>query len=81
MGESQLAGSFFRYSKTPKNLSRYYQTWQLRQKGKTFKEIDKSMNISKSRANFLVHFINYKIKYKKPLSNELKKTMNSSFIS
>ncbi|MBI4226320.1 hypothetical protein HY612_04370 [Candidatus Roizmanbacteria bacterium] len=56
----------------PKNLSRYYHAWQLRQKGKTFKQIGEIMGIHKSRANFLVHFIDYKIKYKKPLPHILK---------
>ena len=55
-----------------KNLKRYYQAWELRQQGKTFKEIGKVMGVCQSRANFLVHFIDYKIKYRKPISNELK---------
>jgi len=56
----------------PKNLSRYYQAWELRQKGNTFKKIGKIMKLSISRVSQLIHFIEYKIKYKKPMSNELK---------
>lgn len=54
-----------------KNMSRYYQAWELRQQGNTFKEIGDIMNVSKNWANFLVHFIDFKIKYKKSTSKEL----------
>lgn len=58
----------------PKNLKRYYQAWELRQHGKTFNEIGEVMGICQSRVNFLVHFIDSKIKYQKQrkISNELK---------
>ena len=62
----------------PKNLNRYYLAWELRQKGKKYKEIAEILKVSISRANFLVHFIDFKIKYKKPLPNELKKMINNS---
>jgi len=57
-----------------KNLKRYYQAWELRQQGKTFKEIGKTMKITGSRANVLSNFIDFKIKYQKQrkISNELK---------
>jgi hypothetical protein len=59
-----------------KNLKRYYQAWELRQQGNTFKEIGKVMEVCQSRASFLVHFIDFRIKYKKPISNELQKIVN-----
>lgn len=59
----------------PKNLKRYYQVWELRQQRNTFKEIGEIMELSISRVSQLVHFIEYKIKYKKPMSNELKHLM------
>ncbi len=62
----------------PKNLSRYYQAWELRQQKNTFKKIGEIMKLSISRVNQLVHFIEYKIKYKKPISNELKKIIQKN---
>jgi len=56
-----------------RNLKRYYQAWELKQQGKTCKEIGLVMGIGQSRAAELVRYINFKIEYKKPLSNELKK--------
>ena len=55
-----------------KNLKRYYQAWELRQQGKKFKEIGKIMYISSERALSLVSYIDMKVQFKKPLSNELK---------
>ena len=73
VGASRLAGSFVFWEKSmARNLKRYYQAWELRQQRKTFKEIEDIMKISRGRANQLVHFIEGKIKYKKPLSDELK---------
>jgi len=56
-----------------KNLKRFYQAWELRQQGKTFKEIGKIMGITGSRAAVLVNFIDFKIGYKKTyrISKEL----------
>jgi len=55
-------------------LKRYYQAWELRQQGNTFKEIGKIMGITGSRATVLSNFIDFKIKYQKQrrISNELK---------
>lgn len=57
-----------------KNLKRYYQAWELRQQGKTFKEIGEVMKIDKSWAASMVSFVNLKIKYqkRKKISNKLK---------
>jgi len=57
-----------------RNLKRYYQAWELRQQGKTFKDIGKVMGITGSRASVLSNFIDFKIKYQKQrrISNELK---------
>ena len=57
-----------------RNLKRYYQAWELRQKGNTFKEIGKVMGITGSRAAVLSNFIDFKIKCQKQrrISNELK---------
>lgn len=57
-----------------KNLKKYYQVWELRQQGKTFKEIGKIMGFSQSWANCIVNYVNFKIKYQKQrrISNELK---------
>jgi len=55
-----------------KNMARYYQAWELRQQGKKFREIGNIMYISSERARSLVSFIDMKIQFKKPLSNELK---------
>jgi len=65
-----------------KNLKRYYQAWDLRQQGKTFKEIGNIMKISKSWASDLVHFIDFKIKYRKQrrISNELKELVKKYFL-
>ena len=64
-----------------KNLKRYYQAWELRQQGKTFKEIGKAMKITGSRANVLSNFIDFKIKYQKQrkISNELKELIKKYF--
>ena len=56
-----------------RDIKRYYEAWELKQQGKTSKKIGLVMGISKSRAAELVRYINFKIEYKKPLSNELKK--------
>lgn len=58
-----------------KNLRRYYQAWKLRQQGKTFKNIGEIMEITGSRVATLVHFIDFKIKYRKTrrISKELEK--------
>lgn len=53
-------------------MKRYHQAWELKQQGKTCLEIGKIMNISRSRVYELINYINFKIRYKKPLSNELK---------
>jgi len=53
-------------------MARYYQAWELRQQGKKFREIGNIMYISSERARSLVSFIDMKIQFKKPLSNELK---------
>jgi len=57
-----------------RNLKRYYQAWELRQKKLTYKEIGKIMGITGSRAAILSNFIDFKIEYQKRwrISNELK---------
>ena len=76
----QLAGGFVFLGKKlmAKNMARYYQAWELRQKGKKFKEIGKIMYISSERARTLVSFIDFKIKHQKQrrISNELKELVN-----
>jgi len=66
-----------------KNLKRYYQAWELRQQGKTFKEIGKAMKITGSRANVLSNFIAFKIKYQqqRKISNELKELIKKYFFT
>ena len=56
-----------------RNIKRYYQAWELRQQGLTFKDIGKIMGITGSRANVLVNFIDFKIEYRKTrrISKEL----------
>lgn len=45
--DSGWRGALFFWEKyMPKNLSHYYQAWELRQQGKTFKEIGETMKIS-----------------------------------
>lgn len=61
---------------TRKNLKCYYQAWELRQQGKKFREIGEIMGFSTERARTLVSYIDLKIKYNKPISNELKKLIN-----
>ena len=62
------------FNNMARNLKRYYQAWELRQKGNTFKEIGKVMGITGSRAAVLSNFIDFKIKCQKQrrISNELK---------
>jgi len=57
-----------------RNLKRYYQAWELRQQGKTFKDIGKVMGIKLLGPLYLSNFIDFKIKYQKQrrISNELK---------
>lgn len=54
-------------------IAKWYQAWELRQQGKTFKEIGEVMKISKSWVASMVSYINLKIKYQKQkrISNEL----------
>ena len=56
-------------------MKRYYQAWELRQRGLTFEEIGKQMNITGSRAAVLSNYITFRIKYQKRrrIGNELKK--------
>jgi hypothetical protein len=63
---------------TGKNLKRYYQAWELRQHGKTFKEIGKIMGFSRNWANSIVNYVDFRIKYQKQrrISNELKSLVN-----
>lgn len=42
-----------------KNLKRYYEAWELRQKGKTLKEIGQIMGFSSERARTLINYINF----------------------
>ncbi|PJB89077.1 hypothetical protein CO083_01280 [Candidatus Roizmanbacteria bacterium CG_4_9_14_0_8_um_filter_34_12] len=65
---------FFGLKSMAKNLKRYYQAWELRQQGKTYKKIGEIMGFSKSWAGTMVSFINFKIKYQKQrrISGELK---------
>ena len=57
----------------PKNLKRYYQAWELRQQGKKLREIAEIMGFkSGENARRMIVYINFKIEYKKPLSNKLK---------
>lgn len=58
-----------------KNIKNYYKAWSLRQEGKKLKEIGELMGFSAERARTLVSFIDMKIKYTKPHSNELKQLM------
>ncbi len=51
----------------PKNLSRYYQAWELRQQGKKLKEIGNIMGFGVERARILINYINFKIGHHKPL--------------
>jgi len=67
-GKVSLRGAFFVFDNMPKNLTRYYQAWKLRQQEKTFREIGEIMGIHKSRVNYLIHFMGYKIKYFKNTS-------------
>lgn len=55
-----------------KNLERYYQAWELRQQGKTSREIGIVMGIGGGRAAELVRYVTLIIRYRKPLSNKLK---------
>lgn len=57
-----------------RNLKRYYQAWELRQRKLTFKEIGKIMGITGSRAAVLSNHIVFKINNQKQwrISNELK---------
>ena len=56
-----------------KNLTRYYQAWELRQQGKKLREIGEIMGFGAERARTLISYIDIKIKYNKPISKELKK--------
>ena len=57
-----------------KNLKRYYQAWELRQQGKTFKEIGDVMDFGRERARFMVKYVNFIIQERpNRISNELKK--------
>ena len=58
-----------------RNLKRYYQTWELRQQGKTYREIGEIMGFHRSRTAILVHYIDFKIKTRKTrqISDELTK--------
>ena len=69
------------YRPMARNLKRYYQAWELRQQGNTFKEIEKIMGISGSRAAVLSNFVDFKIEYQKQrrISNELKNIIKKYF--
>ncbi len=47
-----------------KNLKRYYQAWQLRQKGKTLKEIGVTMGFSPERARILINYVTFVLRKK-----------------
>ena len=47
-----------------KNLQRYYEVWQLRQKGKTLKEIGATMGFSAERARILINYIKFVLRKK-----------------
>lgn len=48
-----------------KNLKRYYQAWQLRQQGKTLKEIGDIMGFSRERARVMINYINFTAKLRR----------------
>lgn len=55
-----------------KNLTRYYQAWELRQQGKKLQEIAQIMGFkSGENARRMVVYVDFKIKYKKPIAKEL----------
>jgi transcriptional regulator len=55
-----------------KNLKRYYQVWELRQKGKKLQEIAQLMGFkSRELARRMIAYIDFKIKYNKPKSKKL----------
>jgi hypothetical protein len=57
----------------PKNLSRYYQAWKLRQQGKKLREIGAIMGFGVERTRFLVKYVNFIIQVKPyRISNDLK---------
>ena len=67
--ESRIAWNF---------VQTHYQAWELRQQGKTFKEIGEIMKVDKSWPASMVSFVNLKIKYRKQkkISNELISLIN-----
>jgi len=69
------------YRPMARNIKRYYQAWELRQQGLTFKDIGKIMGITGSRAAVLSNHIDFKIKYQKQwrISNELKELIKKYF--
>jgi len=55
-----------------KNLKRYYQAWELRQKGKKLKEIAQIMGLKSIEwPRCMILHIDGKIKYNRPKSKEL----------
>lgn len=64
-----------------RNLKRYYQAWELRQKNLSFKEIGKIMGITGSRVAVLSNFIDFKIEYQKRwrISKELKELVKNIY--
>ena len=59
-----------------KNLKRYYQAWELRQQGKKLREIGQIMGFRGENARRMISFIDIKLKYNMPISNELKTLVN-----
>ena len=59
-----------------KNLKRYYQAWELRQQGKKLREIGQIMGFGGENARRMISFIDIKLKYNMPISNELKTLVN-----
>lgn len=65
-----------------KNLKRYYQAWKLRQQGKKLREIALIMGFkSKENARRMIAYVDFKIRYKKPLSKKLKELISKYLFS
>lgn len=58
-----------------KNIKLYLKAWSLRQEGRKLREIGETLGFSAERARTIVSYIDMKIKYKKPLSSELKQLL------
>jgi hypothetical protein len=56
-----------------KNIKKYYQAWELKQQGKKLREIAKILGYkSVEWPRVMINHIESKIKYRRPISKELK---------